>query len=317
MVYVFFTLIGFFPLIYGANLLVDSASALAVRLKIPPLVIGLTIVAFGTSAPEMVVNLAASLAGSSGIVIGNVVGSNIFNVLGILGIASIIYPLAVEKSTTWIEIPLAVLSAAILIFLANDIFFDQASVSGVSFIDGVVLLGFFGIFLAYTVSLAKSGGISEDLVVKGYSIPLSVVLLLIGLGLLVLGGRLIVDNATALARSYGVSERVIALTIISIGTSLPELATSVTAALKKRVDIAIGNVVGSNIFNVFFILGLSALVAPVPGSASVNIDLGVNMGASLLLFLFIFTGRGRRIERWEGIVFLLGYGSYLGVLVFF
>ena len=317
MVYLLLTILGFFPLIYGANLLVDSASSLAYRLRIPPLVIGLTIVAFGTSAPEMVVNVLASFSGSSQIVMGNIIGSNIANILLILGISSIIYPIGVGKSTTWIEIPLSLLSVVILLFLANDSFFGEGPVSAITFLDGVVLLAFFLVFLTYTISLSLSKGPDQSIEVKSYSISLASVLLIIGIGLLILGGRLIVDNATTFARNLGISERIIGLTIISIGTSLPELATSIIAAIKKQADIAIGNVVGSNIFNVFFILGLSALIAPIEGSFQVNIDLTVNVIASLALFLFIFTGKGRRIERWEGILLFGFYSAYMGYLIVF
>jgi cation:H+ antiporter len=309
------TIIGFFPLIYGANLLVESASSLAFRLRIPPLVIGLTIVAFGTSAPEMVVNVLASLSGSSQIVMGNIIGSNIANILLILGLSSIIFPIGVGKSTTWIEIPLSLLSVVILLFLANDRFFGEGPVSAITFLDGVVLLAFFLVFLSYTISLSLSKGPDQSIEVKSYSIGLACFLLILGIGLLVLGGKVIVDNATAFARNLGISERIIGLTIISIGTSLPELATSIIAATKKQADIAIGNVVGSNIFNVFFILGLSALIAPIEGSFQVNIDLTVNVIACLALFLFIFTGKGRRIERWEGILLFGFYGGYLGYLI--
>lgn len=317
MLHLLLTIVGFFPLIYGANLLVDSASSLAFRLRIPPLVIGLTIVAFGTSAPEMVVNVLASLSGSTEIVMGNIIGSNIANILLILGISSMIYPIGVGKSTTWIEIPLSLLSVVLLLFLANDSFFGEGQVSVITFLDGVVLLSFFLVFLSYTISLSLSKGPDQSLEVKSYSIGLAVLLLVIGIGLLVFGGRLIVDNATMFARNLGISERIIGLTIISIGTSLPELATSIVAALKKQADIAIGNVVGSNIFNVFFILGLSALIAPIEGSTQVNIDLMVNVIASLALFLFIFTGKGRRIERWEGILLFGIYTTYLGYLFIF
>jgi len=317
LLYLLLTLVGFFPLIYGANLLVDSASSIAYRLRIPPLVIGLTIVAFGTSAPEMVVNVLASVSGSSQIVIGNVIGSNIANILLILGISSIIYPIVVGKSTTWIEIPLSLLAVVLVLFLANDRYFGEGSVSAITFLDGIVLLSFFLVFLSYTFSLSLTKGPEEAFEVKSYSLALAILFLVLGIGLLVLGGRLIVDNATAFARNLGISERIIGLTIISVGTSLPELATSILAAIKKQADIAIGNVVGSNIFNIFFILGISALIAPIQGSFQVNIDLFVNVIASLALFLFIFTGKGRRIERWEGILLFSMYSGYIGFLILF
>ena len=294
------TLIAFIPLIYGADMLVDGASSLAKRYNIPNIVIGLTIVAFGTSAPEFIVNFFASLAGNTDIVLGNVLGSNIVNIMGILGISAVIYPLAVKPNTTWIEIPLSLLAAVAILAMGNDIFIDNASWSGFSRIDGIILLLFMAVFLSYNVTLAMSGNTEEDAEIKEYPAKKALLMLLAGLLLLSGGGRAIVFFATRFARDLGISERVIALTIISIGTSLPELATSVVAAMKKRVDIAIGNVVGSNIFNTFFVLGSSAVIAPVTVPALTNLDMGLNIAASALLFTFVFTGKGRAIERWEG-----------------
>ena len=316
MLYLLLTLIGFIPLVFGANILVDGASSLAKKLNIPNIVIGLTIVAFGTSAPELIVNIFAALSKNTEIVLGNIVGSNIFNILGILGVAAFIYPLAVKTNTTWIEIPLALLASVSIIILGNDSYIDNASWSGLSRIDGFILLLFFIIFLSYNIKLAKAGRDQDDITVKDLTIFKSIILLIIGFGLLVLGGRIIVLFAVKFAQLIGIPERIIALTIISIGTSLPELATSIIAALKKNVDIAIGNVVGSNIFNIFFILGLSAVISPVQVIAISNIDMTVNIVASLLLFVFIFTGKERKIEKWEGIIFMLLYISYIYYLIF-
>ncbi len=310
------TLIAFIPLIYGADMLVDGASSLAKRYNIPNIVIGLTIVAFGTSAPEFIVNFFASLAGNTDIVLGNVLGSNIVNIMGILGISAVIYPLAVKPNTTWIEIPLSLLAAVAILAMGNDIFIDNASWSGFSRIDGIILLLFMAVFLSYNVTLAMSGNTEEDAEIKEYPAKKALLMLLAGLLLLSGGGRAIVFFATRFARDLGISERVIALTIISIGTSLPELATSVVAAMKKRVDIAIGNVVGSNIFNTFFVLGSSAVIAPVTVPALTNLDMGLNIAASALLFTFVFTGKGRAIERWEGAIFCALYVAYLASLVF-
>ncbi|OIP45432.1 MAG: sodium:proton exchanger [Fibrobacteres bacterium CG2_30_45_31] len=309
-------LLGFIPLIYGANILVDGASSLAKKMNVPNIVIGLTVVAFGTSAPEMIVNVFASVSGDSAIVLGNAMGSNIFNVLGILGISALIYPLAVRKTTTWIEVPLSLLSAIIVLVLANDIFIDRANVSVLSRIDGLVMLAFFIIFLAYNIVLSRSGKIvDEAIAVKNYFVGQSVMLIIAGLLLLVLGGKIIVTFATDLAQSFGISERIIAITIVSIGTSLPELATSVIAARKKNVDIAIGNIVGSNIFNVFFILGLSAVINPVFIQQISNFDMLANIAASILLFIFIFTGKGRRLDRREGAIFIGLYAAYVAALI--
>lgn len=317
MLYLLLTLTGFLPLVFGAGILVDGASSLAKKLNVPDIVIGLTIVAFGTSAPELVVNIFASMSGNTEIVFGNIVGSNIFNILGILGISAFIYPLAVKTNTTWIEIPLALLASISIIILGNDSFIDKAGWAGLTRIDGLVLLLFFVIFLSYNIKLAKAGRDQNELAIKDLSLLKSLLLVLGGLGLLVLGGRVIVVFAVKFAQLVGIPERIIALTIVSIGTSLPELATSIIAALKRNVDIAIGNVVGSNIFNIFFILGLSSVINPVQVTALANIDMVVGIAASLLLFVFIFTGKERKIERWEGIIFMFSYICYVGFLIIY
>lgn len=308
-------IIGFVPLIFGANILVDSASSLAKRFNIPNIVIGLTIVAFGTSTPELIVNIFASISGNSDITLGNIIGSNIFNILGILGISAIIYPLIVKTNTTWIEIPLCLLSALCVLIIANDKIITQATISIIDRIDGIVLLFFFLIFLVYNFQLMKTGSFNEEIPVKNYSMLKSIIFIITGILLLIIGGKIIVSNAVAVATYIGLSERIIGLTIVSIGTSLPELATSAIAAKKKNVDIAIGNIVGSNIFNVFLILGISAAINPIKIQHLSNFDMTVNLFSSVLLFLFIFTGRGRKLERWEGMIFIGTYVSYLILLV--
>lgn len=315
MINILLLITGLIVLIYGANIMVDSASALAKKLNVPTIVIGLTIVAFGTSSPELVVNIFAAVDHSSDIALGNVIGSNVFNILGILGVSAFIYPLSVKTKTTWIEIPLALLSAIILIVLANDKLIDNNSTSIISRIDGIVLLAFFIIFLVYNFQLIKSGRYDEEFTTKNYTIKKSILFIIVGMAFLVLGGKAIVYSATEIAKFFGISERIISLTIISIGTSLPELATSVIAARKKNVDIAIGNIVGSNIFNVFFILGTSAVIYPVSVNLSSQFDLIVNVLASLLLFMFVFTGKGRKVDRWEGLVFVTLYIVYVAALI--
>ena len=310
-------LVGFIPLLFGAHWLVEGASSLATRLNIPRLVIGLTIVAFGTSAPELVVNLVASFEGRPALVLSNVIGSNVFNVLLILGLAALFRNLAVQSSTTWSEIPLALLAAVIVLFLANDGVIEGRSFSEVSRIDGLVLLGFFLVFMAYTINLLLGGGAEEEPSLRLYPVWRCVLMMIGGLLLLMLGAHLIVDAAVTVATRLGVSERIIGLTIVSAGTSLPELVTSLVAARKGSSDLAIGNVVGSNLFNALFILGASAIVAPVPLVPGANLDLLVNVGASSLLFLFVFTGRGRHIDRREGVVFLVLYAVYLATLIGF
>jgi cation:H+ antiporter len=307
--------VGFAILIYGANLLVNSASALADSLNIPKIVIGLTVVAFGTSAPELVVNVFAALQNSPGIALGNVAGSNLFNIMVILGVSAIVYPLVVKSNTTWVEIPLCLLSAVLLIIFANDAILDHGNKSEISRSDGILLLLFFVIFIYYNLQLAKKGDVSDDLGIKKIGRLKAGLLILAGLVLLVAGGRMIVFSALQLAENFGISQRIIALTIISAGTSLPELATSVVAAARKNTDIAIGNIVGSNIFNVFLVLGATAVIRPVSLPTGANIDLLLNIAVSLMLFVFIFTGKGRRIDRWEGVIFIVLYAGYLGYLI--
>lgn len=312
---ILYLLLGFVILIYGANLLVDGGSALAFRLKIPNIVIGLTIVAFGTSAPELVVNVISSLEGKSELALGNVLGSNIFNILCILGVTATIYPIAIKKATTWIEVPLAVFAAFLLLIMFGNNHWPTSTPYVISHIEGIILLCFFVFFITYTFILARKGE-AEEIKIKPYSLPKSIVFILLGLTGLILGGRLLVSGAVHIAEDLGVSQRIIAITILSIGTSLPELATSLIAAKKKNVDLAIGNVVGSNIFNTFLILGISGVITPVSMSLDNLTDIFVNLLATLLLFTFIFTGKGRKIERWEGIIFLIFYIGYMILLIY-
>ena len=302
-------------LIFGATKLVDAASSLAARLGVPNIVIGLTIVAFGTSAPELVVNLFASLNNSTEMVLGNVLGSNIFNVLGILGVSALIYPLTVKTNTTWLEIPLSLLAAVAVLVISSDAFLDGTALNAISRTDALILLLFFAIFLVYNITLAVGSKEEEETPTLNYTYLQAGLYLILGLAGLVIGGRLIVTSAVSIAQLFGLSERVIGLTIVSIGTSLPELATSIVAVRKRNVDIAIGNVVGSNIFNVFFILGISTLVTPLQVGQGSLTDILVNIASSLLLFVFIFTGRGRQLARWEGGVLLTLYIGYLFMLI--
>ena len=307
--------LGFVLLIYGANGLVDGASSLAKRYNIPNIVIGLTIVAFGTSSPELVVNVMASANDRSDIALGNIVGSNIFNILAILGLSAIICPLSVKSNTTWIEIPLNLLSALVVLTMANDIFLDGTETSVISRTEGIGLIFFFIIFMVYNLSLMKNNSFESQVNIKYFTRSKSLIYILFGLMGLILGAKLIVESASDIARAFGISERIIGLTIVSVGTSAPELATSLAAAYKKNVDLAIGNIVGSNIFNFFLVLGLSSIVNPVRVNVNSNIDLLVNVGAGLLLFIFIFTGKKRQLERWEGTLLFLLYFLYLTFLI--
>ncbi len=316
LVYIFF-IIGFIFLIKGADFLVDGAASIARRLNISDLVIGLTVVAFGTSTPELSVNIIASFKGNSDIAIGNVVGSNIANVFLILGVSSIIYPLAVTKGTVWKEIPLSLLAAIVLFVTANDQLLDGSQVSDLTRIDGLVFLSFFIIFIYYTASIAKRiEGMEEHVPAKQYGWLQSFLYIILGLIGLTLGGRWIVDGAVTFATQFGMSESLIGLTIVAVGTSLPELATSAVAAYKRNAEIAVGNVVGSNIFNIFFVLGISAIIKPLPFQMKNNLDIGVVILSSLLLFLFMFTGKKQSLDRWEGLIFLVCYGVFVAYLVF-
>jgi cation:H+ antiporter len=309
-------IIGFALLIKSADFLVDGASSIARRLRVSDLVIGLTVVAFGTSTPELFINIVASTQGNTDIAIGNVLGSNIANVLLILGVSSIIYPLTVTKGTVWKEIPLSLLAALLLGILANDQWIDKGDSSVLTRIDGLVFLSFFVIFLYYSFSIAKTiEGMEEHVSTKRYGMVRSVLLIVSGLIGLSLGGKWIVDGAVHLALSLGMSQSLVGLTLVAIGTSLPELATSAVAARKKNVEIAVGNVVGSNIFNVFFVLGTSALIKPLPFQTKNNVDIGMVIVTNILLFVTMFTGKRRLLDRWEGVVFTVLYAGYILFLV--
>ncbi|TFH35372.1 MAG: sodium:calcium antiporter, partial [Bacteroidia bacterium] len=238
MVSLFILMGGFTVLVFGARILVDSSSSLARRLNIPDIVIGLTIVAFGTSSPELLVSLMASAEGNSDLALGNVIGSNIFNILFILGISAILSPLKIKTGTTWIEVPLTFLSAVVVLLLANDIFIDKASASIISRSDGIILLMFFLVFLVYNITVMMNNSNEEKLVIKEEATWKSALFIIGGLILLVAGGRAIVYSSVKMAQMAGLSERVIGLTIVSVGTSLPEAATSIVAALRKNTDIA-------------------------------------------------------------------------------
>ncbi len=310
---------GFALLIKGADWLVDGASSLAKRLGVSALVIGLTIVAFGTSAPELIVNLLASVNGNTDIAIGNILGSNIVNILLILGISIVIYPLTVKKGTAWKEIPFAFLAVIVLMFMANDVFIDKSSFSAITRIDGLILISFFLIFLYYVFGISKANPVipTDAIETTIHKHSLLQLCLMIGGGLtgLVVGGKWIVDGAVAFAASFGVSEALIGLTVVAVGTSLPELATSVVAAYKKNTDIAVGNIVGSNIFNIFFILGISAIIRPLPFSPTLLSDVFVTVAATFLLFAFLFIGKRYIFERWQGFLFIALYVGYIISLI--
>lgn len=292
--------LGFVMLVKGADWFVSGASGIAERFGISQLVIGLTIVAMGTSAPEAAVSIAAALKGNADITIGNIVGSNILNVLIILGISSIIVPLAVSKSTICREIPFMIAITALLLIQGKD--------GCVGLLDGVVLAFFFLLYLGYLFYTSKKDETASEVSVKRQKLWQSVLGAVLGLLLIILGSNVSVDAASAIARNLGMSERFIGLTIVALGTSLPELFTSVSAARRGNADIAIGNIVGSNIFNILFVVGLSALITPIPFSAGFYADTVVAAAAGILLL--ICSARGKKLSRGHGIVMLFGYLMY-------
>lgn len=313
---VIFLIGGLVLILLGANGLTDGAAAVAKRFKISDLVIGLTIVAFGTSAPELVISAMAAMGGSAEMAIGNVVGSNIFNVLMIIGVTALVMPIQVGQGTLSKEIPLVVLASFALAFMANDVWLDGDNANIISRIDGLVLLAFFLIFLRYTFAIAHNGGDeAEGEKIKEMPIWKSALFILGGLAGLIYGGQLFVDGASGIASSLGVSESIIGLTIVALGTSLPELATSVTAALKKNSGIAIGNVIGSNLFNIFFVLGCSATISPLPMGGINNVDMAVLIGSAILFWLVGWFFKKRTITRVEGALMVICYVAYTAYLI--
>ncbi|MFP8490202.1 calcium/sodium antiporter [Gracilimonas sp. Q87] len=305
--------LGLIFLIKGADLLVDGASALARKFNVSDLAIGLTVVAFGTSAPELVVNVMGAIDGHNEIVFANVIGSNNFNLLAILGITGLITPLIVQSSTVWREIPISFFAIILLFFLTNDLWSSNSSLLSRS--DGLILLILFIGFLFYVykqLSNDTATSVENQIHLSQFKIWSFIV---IGLAGLVLGGNLVVENAIEIADMLGVSEKIIGLTIIAAGTSLPELATSVLAAFKKNTDIAVGNIIGSNIFNIFLILGVSSLVKPIHYSPSFNSEMYLLAGGTMLLFIGMFTGKKKKLDRWEAALLLLIFFVYTGYLV--
>lgn len=308
-------LLGFAVLIKGADFLVSGASSIAKKMGISTLAIGLTVVAFGTSTPELIVSLLSAIDGKSDASFGNIIGSNNFNLLFILGISGMIYPLVVQRNTIRYEIPISIVAVIVLYLLVNDVLLWQAKTNQLTRVDSFILLVFFLIFMLYIYRTMKLESEYEETPVKIYTTFVSVLLTIIGLIMLVAGGKLVVNNAVELARHFGLSEKIIGLTILAAGTSLPELATSAVAAYKKNTDIAIGNVVGSNIFNIFFILGVTGMVHPMQFNAAMNFDMYVLGLSSFILMIFMFTLNMRKLDRWESFILLIGYIVYVIFLI--
>lgn len=303
--------VGFVLLIKWADFLVEWASSLAKKLRISDLVIGLTIVSFGTSAPELVVNVIGSMNDANDMVMGNIIGSNISNVLLILGLTAGVTSLSIAKSTVRKEIPFALLGALVLTILINDQYFNGWITSVLSGADGVILLLFFIIFMYYTFGITKNTANEESENIQEMSHPKSVLFVMWWITWLALGGNLVVENAVTLATLRGWSEKLIGLTILAIGTSLPELATSIAAVRKSKASMAVGNIIGSNIFNVFFVLGVTSLISPVSFNPANNVDIIVNIIVHILLFVILFVGQKRTLERWQGMLFVILYVAFL------
>lgn len=317
----FLFLVGFVLLIKGADWLVDGASSIAKKRNIPELVIGLTIVSFGTSMPELVVNLLASFDGSSEMAIGNVFGSNVANILLILGVSAIIMPLPIQRSIYFTEIPISMVATFMVGFLANASLFAETKSLELSRLDGVLLLLFFLLFMAYIYVISKAKKNQPDFAMeeedeeKDISNGKAALFVFLGIAALFLGGKWVVDGAIHIARVMGYSETFIGLTVVAIGTSLPELITSAVAARKGKANLAVGNAIGSNIFNILWILGLSAVINPLPFDVASNADIMMMIAASMLLIFAVIVGKKPRIDRWEGAVFVLAYFGYLAYLV--
>ncbi|MDA0196298.1 MAG: calcium/sodium antiporter [Bacteroidetes bacterium] len=304
--------VGFVLLIKGADYLVDGSSSMAKRFNVSDLAIGLTVVAMGTSAPELVVNIIGGTSGYTEVVFGNIIGSNIFNMFLILGIASVIYPLTVHKNTLWREVPYSLFATVVFFFLVNDALFFGSESSSMSMIDSIILLVLFLGFLIQVFIGMKRTGDTDTEDIEIYSTLKTVLMIVGGIIGLSVGGKFIVDNAVEIAHQFDVSEKLIGLTILAAGTSLPELATSAVAASQKKSDLAVGNIVGSNIFNILLVLGMTGVISsPLEFPVVLNTDLYVVMIGTFMLFLFMFTFGKYKLDRSEGAIYLIGYVGYM------
>ena len=300
-----YIILGIVMVLWGADRLTDGATALAQRMNIPQIVIGLTIVAMGTSMPEFFVSLVSALRGTTDMAVGNIVGSNIFNTLLIVGVAALVAPMAISRNTVKKDMPFAVVASVLLAGMSMD--------GEISVADAFLLFVMFLLFMAYTLRLAKKEVPEENTMVKNMAVWKGCFFVVLGLACLVIGSNLFVEGATKVARLLGVSDAVIGLTIVAGGTSLPELATSAVAAYKGRSAIAIGNVVGSNVFNILMILGITGMICPMDLQGITMVDLSVMLGSIILLWLFSFTKY--TVARWEGAVLALAFCGYMGWLI--
>lgn len=303
---ILFIIIGIVLVLWGADRLTDGATAIAQRLNVPQIVIGLTVVAMGTSAPEFFVSFVSALKGTTDMAVGNVVGSNIFNTMLIVGVAAMVAPMTIAKNTVKKDIPCAVGASLMLAVMSLD--------NEISRLDAVLLFIAFLLFMAYTLRLAKTGEKEDEAVIKKMKPLKAAFLVLLGLACLIVGSNLFVESASAVAKSLGVSDAMIGLTIVAGGTSLPELATSVVAAMKGRSSIAIGNVIGSNVFNILMILGITGIICPMDLHGITLVDMGVLFGSMLLLWGFSYTKY--TVARWEGALLTVLFGCYMGWLIY-
>ena len=301
-------IVGFVALILGANWLVDGATSVGVRAKLSPLIIGLTIVAFGTSLPEMIVNIFACAKGSPGMAIGNIIGSNTMNILLILGVSSLIWPIDVTRISIRRDIPVGFLATFAIALMANDFFTGTART--VNWMEGIALLLMGFSYLLLTMLKNNPKEETED-VQAAMPWGKTILALVAGIVGLYVGGELVSRNAQILAKNWGMSESTIGLTVVATATSLPELITSIVAAVKKNSGIAIGNVLGSNILNIFMVLGVSSIITPLPFEAKMNQQLMILFAANILMLLFVFTGKGRKLSRFEGALLTLGYVGFM------
>lgn len=304
-------IVGFIALIKGADIFVDGASSTAQNFKVPKMLIGLTIVAFGTSAPELAVSMSALASGSSDMVLGNVIGSNILNILLILGIAALIKPIAVKDNTVRKELPLVLLISTLLVVLFLDTVFAGASANQITRSDGIVIILFFSVFLYYLLALAKQKKEPKSTEEEPkFKLGKSLFFVLIGLAAIIIGSDLVVDNASSIASALGISERIIALTVIAFGTSLPELVTTVVSAKKGEQDLLVGNIIGSNIFNICLVLGIPVVIfGGIAESSFQMLDLVMLIVSAALLFIFSKTSK-QKISRSEGAIMLAVFAVY-------
>lgn len=311
---IFLIILGFILLIVGADILVDGASGIAKRFHIPEIIIGLTIVSIGTSMPELFVSITSAIDGYSDMALGNVIGSNLSNLLLILGLSSMIRPVVFQKETRLFEIPMCLFFTIILIIFCN-------TSCQISKIESIVLLLLFGVFISYTIYMGKRESKKELIELKSdenkqYPIVKNILLVIFGILGLKVGGDLAVNNAVNIAKYFNLSEKIISLTILAIGTSLPELVTSVTAAAKGNSDIAIGNIIGSNIFNMLLIIGISAFIKPITFNLSYNLDLSILVIATLILALFPIIPPKNKMSRMNGLIYTILYVAYLGIIFY-